>query len=258
MKKTIPSSSATIKKPKTTKNQNGKLFETYALALEAKDEKELIKIRNEIILHNQPLVTHVINKYFSKNIRSKSTMQDLIQEGCFGLAEAIKRFKPDKGFKFSTYAAWWIRQAVNEALRENESPIIIPPHIINLQNKYITIAQEKGISFEEAVEIDYKSGVLSEKMMFSAIAAINGNKNLYSIDTPSLKEEKNGKKVKNFDSDKNASIQYDAEGDIDKQIMVKIMKNALKNLGTKKRNALLLRFGIIENPIKLTIDNNNK
>ena len=250
------------KAPKKEKISNNKLFEDYANAIETKNEKSILESRNKIIIHNQPLVTHVINKYFSKNIRSKSTMQDLIQEGCFGLIEAIKRFKPDKGFKFSTYAAWWIRQAVNEALRENETPIVIPPHIINLQNKYIAMAQERGVSFEEALEQDYKKGLLSEKMMFSAIAAINGNKTLISIDGPSSASSAKGGNSSTAaqaraNKVRDAMDQQDAtnnEQSVDNAKLILTMKDALKKLGPKKRNALLLRFGIIEEPIKLKVE----
>ncbi len=255
-----------ITKPKQAKESNNNLFEQYtnSLSKEDKDEKEILSIRNKIILFNQPLVTHVINKYFSKNIRSKSTMQDLIQEGTFGLIEAINRFKPDKGFKFSTYAAWWIRQAVDQSLRETESPIVIPPHIVNIYNKYLTASQTKGISIEEALEQDYKQGLITKKMMLSTISAIGCNKTFVSINGTSLKNDSsssNGKNQSNNDLTRskkysnntafktNESDSQDAH--IDNKNIIKSVKDALINIGPKKRNVILLRFGIVEKPIML-------
>jgi len=238
---------------KKNKVSNTKLFEDYILAKDSNNEKEIINTRNRLIMHNQPLVTHVINKYFSKNMISKSSMQDLIQEGCFGLAEAIERFKPDKGFKFSTYAAWWIRQAVGSAIKETETPIVIPPHIVNLQNKYAGIAQAAGTSFEEALEADFKKGAISEKMMRSAIAAVNTNK-LVSMDATgssrsSANSEKSPSMLQKLEStNKNLNTEHSGELDMDKLALIQNMKSALKKLGPKKRNVLLLRFGIIEEP----------
>jgi len=253
------------------------LFEDYSQALESKDEAKILVSRNKIILHNQPLVTHVINKYFSKTIRSKSTMQDLIQDGCFGLIEAIKRYKPDKGFKFSTYAAWWIRQSVNESLRENESPIVIPPHIINLQNKFNQIAIKEGSSIEEVLENAFLKKEISKKMMLSTIAAISSSKTPLSIDAAYGSASKGDgavdkREISTVSSNGTASLssssskkkyamptsESDFEDDMDKQIMIRSMKNALMNLSDKKRNVLLLRFGIIDEPIATSITNTVK
>lgn len=240
-----------LKKTRTkTKISNVTLFDNYINAKATADnQKEIIKTRNILIMHNQQLITHVINKYFSKTMISKSSMQDLIQEGCFGLAEAIDRFKPEKGYKFSTYAAWWIRQAVGSAIKENETIIVIPPHIINLQNKYIAMAQKNGCTFEEALKSDYKNKLISEKMMKSAIAAINsGNINSLDIEFDKAGTNENKKTIVN----KNLMTIVESEQGVDKTKIIFTMKEALKKLGPKKRNVLLLRFGIIEEPIVLS------
>jgi len=253
--KTIPLAELEKQKPiKKKKISNTLLFEEYGKAKETKNEKLIIKSRNNLIMHNQSLITHVINKYFSKKMIKKSSMEDLLQEGCFGLAEAIERFKPEKGYKFSTYAAWWIRQSVGSALKQKETRIVIPPHIINIQNKYASIAMKEGISFEEALEADVKKGNLSEKMMNSAVAAINSAK-VISYDGPTKfgifnnneDDSDNFKsKIDNCQFKSETSIQLDDT--IDKMVLVHVVKNALENLCEKKRNVLLLRFGIIEEP----------
>ena len=82
--------------------------------------------RDTLVLKNEGLVSSVAKRY---NVSNLLDFQDLQQEGYFGLIKAIEKFQPNKGFKFSTYATWWIRQSIQRAVSDNNRLIRIPVHI---------------------------------------------------------------------------------------------------------------------------------
>lgn len=85
-----------------------------------------ILARDKIFERNTALVTSIVKAYPNGSILG---FEDLYQEGCLGLLKAIDRFDPEKGFKFSTYATWWIKQAIKRALADNNRSIRIPIHV---------------------------------------------------------------------------------------------------------------------------------
>ncbi len=107
--------------------------------------------RKKLILGNLKLVVTIARSFSSYGV----PMLDLIEEGNLGLIKAVGRFDPDRGFRFSTYASWWIRQAVVRAISNHSRTIRIPIHVFQLMTRYVALEQSavsEGLSREERAE----------------------------------------------------------------------------------------------------------
>lgn len=117
-----------------------------------------------LMLHNQKLVISIAKKYVGLGLE----FEDLVQEGNFGLMRAIQKFRPELGFKLSTYASWWIRQAVCRAIFEKGYTIRIPINVNEKARQVLAaafrlgITENKNLSFRDAPEIAKEAG-LTEK-----------------------------------------------------------------------------------------------
>lgn len=144
--------------------------------LTAEEEKELAEkiavgdpiAKSKLVEHNLRLVISLAKRYTGCGI----PFLDLVQEGNLGLMQAAEKFDADRGCRFSTYATWWVRQAINKTLNQNSRAIRLPANVIDLMSKIkkasSEIAQELG-RFPTEAEIANHLGVEVEKCRWHRI-----------------------------------------------------------------------------------------
>jgi RNA polymerase primary sigma factor len=189
--------------------------------------------KNELTTRNLRLVVKMAKNYIGRGL----SLLDLIQEGSIGLMKAVDKFKHEKGFKFSTYATWWIRQAITRALIDQTKTIRVPVHMVELYNKVTKASREltQQIGREPGKEeIGKRLGVSTRKVeeVFRAV------QDPIALQTQVGDEDT---KLEDFIADENSPSPYsDAEKN---EITDKILK-ILKTLTPNEEKVIRMRFGI--------------
>ena len=204
-----------------------------------------LNTRNQIVKKNQALVTYIINKYYSNKKDHNLLKEDMMQEGIIGLLSAIEGYKPDLGYRFSTYATWWIRQAINNYLLNVEPIIHVPSHVRTANNKIQKKLREENIVLQDYItnanaKEKEKDGCSAK--MLQSITMANRSKNVCSMDEQlKVGNGDNPNTLKDLlASDENIEVRY---GNSE---FIEIVKNSLKALSDKERYILLLRFDVIK------------
>ena len=233
----------TSKQATSSNEEDIELFQRYQATKVLDDNGKLLatdrNLRNDLAERNARLVTFVINKFYSKKPRHKELRSDLLQEGHLGLFDAIDGFKPELGFKFSTYATWWIRQSVNSYLLDEEPLLHIPSHIRTARNKLFGLLKERSMSFKEVSKDLLDEIGMTEKMFASVTAAVKTKTWLcLSLDAPvSSSIDKNLRDII-------AGDDLDLSVIVDNKKIAEAAKAAFEKLSLREKCVLLERYGI--------------
>jgi len=222
--------------------------------LTAKEEKILIRkaqkgdkiAREKVIKSNLKLVVKIAKRYEYFGI----PLIDLVEEGNMGLMKAIEKFKPSMGFKFSTYATWWIKQSVNRAIANQRNTIRIPIHILDIYHKYLKYIEKELRS----KNIHTPKEEIAKKLKITTVKLneiLNIVKLPKSIDMEYENEESDsGRTLK--DVIENTAFDKPDENFLDKERKEKLIK-IISNLKPKEQQVIIYRFGLYDDNV-LTLE----
>ena len=206
--------------------------EEYSLATRKANGDEDAKQR--LIEANLRLVVSIAKRYTGRGM----SFLDLVQEGNLGLIKGVEKFDPEKGFKLSTYATWWIRQSVTRALADQARTIRVPVHMVETINKMSKMQRKLTLELgyepsakELAEHLDMTEEKVQEIMQIAREPA--------SLETPIGEEDDSN--LGDFVADSNI---VSPEGNVESVMLREHIDSLLEDLKERERQVIVLRFGL--------------
>lgn len=235
---TDDSTTAYLKQISRHKLLNGKEEIELARAIRKGDQSA----RQKLIQANLRLVVSIARKFINRGM----SFQDLIQEGSLGLMRAVEKFDPDRGFKLSTYATWWIRQAISRALTDKASAIRVPVHMNEKLCKTRRIIAQLRDRLGRAPtmdEIAAESGLEKGRLLF----VLGSQRQLLSLDNPAH-DDQDSTLGELLEDESAAQPDMVAAG----ELLSTDINKLLSCLGNQEQAVIRMRFGLTgDSPLTL-------
>ena len=204
--------------------------ENLANAIAAGDQEA----KQQLIKHNLRLVVSIAKPYMGRGM----SFSDLIQEGNLGLIKAVDKYDVSKGFRFSTYATWWIKQSISRAIKEQARSIRIPAHIIEFMSNIKKVERDFQQKYNRDPKVEEIAAILNVdvKKVKNAYASMQ---DATSLDIMVGDEEDTT--IGSFVEDESVALDFSAIEDEDRN---KAIQQVLQTLNERERNIIIYRFGL--------------